>query len=92
MRPALEPTNSAPMSLATTPTTVASSTPLPQLLGKRRISAAYEPSRPMYTTPSIVMAALGSGPLSTLPEAIPQIAVATKASTTRSGIASTPTQ
>ena len=40
VRPALDPTNSAPMSLATTPTTVASRTPLPQLLGKRRISAA----------------------------------------------------
>ena len=32
----------------------------------------------MYTTPSIVMAVFGSGPLSTLPEAIPHKAVATK--------------
>ena len=38
------------------------------------------------------MAALGSGPLSTLPEAMPQTAVATKASTMRRGSPSTPTQ
>ena len=38
------------------------------------------------------MAALGNGPLSTLPEAMPHIAVATKARTTSRGSASTPTQ
>ena len=38
------------------------------------------------------MAVLGSGPLSTLPEAMPQTAVATKARTIRRGSASTPTQ
>ena len=61
VRPTADPTNSAPTSLATTPSASrnkvsvprcsATSSRLPELVEKRRISIANEPSRPIQTMP-----------------------------------------
>lgn len=97
VRPTADPTPSAPMSLATTPSTTRNNVSVPSELpparfDHRTISAANEPSRPIHTTPSVVTAMFGSGPASTLVAPRNPAAAAMKANATTSGNATSPTQ
>ena len=88
-----EPTSRAPMSLATTPSTIRNSVSVPMLLparppfDQRTISAANEPSRPIHTTPIVVTAMFGSGPDSTPAAPMNPTAPAMKAKAMTSGSA-----
>ncbi len=93
-----EPINRAPMSLATTPSTIRNSVSVPMFsnagprFDQRTISAANEPSRPIHTTPIVVTAMFGSGPDSTPGTPMKPTAPAMKAKATTSGKAPEPTQ
>jgi hypothetical protein len=102
VRPAAEPTNSAPMSLTTTPSASRNSVSvprfdapgrsLPELVDNRRISIANEPSRPIQMIPSVVIETFGIGPASTLRAPMNVIDVAMNANATASGSVPSPSQ
>jgi hypothetical protein len=96
VRPIDDPTSSAPMSLATTPRTTRNSVSVPQfsppVFDRRTMSAANDPSTPIHTMPSVVMAMFGSGPDSTPWAPRNPAAPAMKAKDTTSGSEATPTQ
>ena len=59
---------------------------------QRRISAAYEPSSPIHTTPIVVTAMFGSGPDSTPAAPMNPMAPAMNANAMTSGSPPSPTQ
>ena len=96
--PVDDPMNRAPMSLAATPSTTRNSVSVPMLLtgsvltDALRISAAYEPRRPIHTIPIVVIAMFGNGPDSTPLAPMKLVAAAMKASAMTSGSAGVPSQ
>src|SRR5262245_20659625 len=96
VRPIDEPTSRAPTSLATTPRTTRNRVSVPQfsppVLDRRTIRAANDPSTPIQTTPSVVIAMLGRGPDSTPWAPRNPAAPAMKAKATTSGNDESPTQ